>query len=77
VSVLGEVVADLSDPVGWVRLGVIHDVRDAHRAGLVRWVDGRVIVHRDVPTELRDRMRAHRDVVAYALGFPTTGGGES
>ena len=65
----GDVTVTLDDPVGWERLGVIVDVRAAFQARLVVVTgDNRILIHRHLPAELRERMARHRDVVEYALG---------
>lgn len=58
------------DPIGWERLGVIVDVRAAFRARLIVVTgDNMILIHRDVPADLRERMARHRDVVEHVINL--------
>lgn len=60
---------NLTDARGWHRLGVIHAIRDARDAGLVRHDAGRVLVHHDCPPEVRAAIAADRALAVHALTY--------
>lgn len=65
----GDVTVTLNEPVGWERLRLIVDIRRARDTGLIRHIDGRVLLHRNLPAELKQRMASHRDLLQHALTY--------
>ena len=61
------VIVDLTDEVGWERLELIHDLRDAILAGYVRCRDGQVQTRTTMVGDLLAAMARHPDVVDYVL----------
>ena len=56
---------DLSDPIGWERLALLHDVLDAHAAHMIQFSSHRARFHPDLPNRMITMLRQHPDVLDY------------
>ena len=68
-SALDAVIVTVSmvSDVGWERLALLLELRDAVAEGLVRWHQGRAQVRHGVDDDLRARMHLYPDVVEHVL----------